>query len=121
MKRFIHRAKEGISEKFGKSERTIDEEYDNLYRRFEQVTNASVNYQKHVQQFVENFHSMTTTMTFIAEDMTDLFKNQNSREQEVARKLMDAAQECETNAVKPFVCDYFLTINTISKSKLYQV
>jgi methyl-accepting chemotaxis protein len=106
-KRYIRRTKETFSEKFGKADKTINEEYDTLVRRFESVTTASVNYNKHVQQFVENFHSMTTIMTFLAEDMTDLNKNtQDTKEREMAQNLMQVAQDCEVKAVKPFVSGF---------------
>jgi len=106
LKRFIHRSKAGFAEKFGKAEKTIDEEYDFLFRRFEQISNATINYNKHVQQFIENFHSMSTTLTFIAEDMTDLYKNSPDESKKImADRVMQVAQDIEITAVKPFQDD----------------
>jgi hypothetical protein len=103
LKRFIHRQKEGLAERFGKAEKTVDEEYDYRYRRFDQIATASVNYNKHVQQFVENFHAMSTTLTFLAEDLTDLYRNSSDQNKIImADKIMQVAQDIETTAVRPF-------------------
>ncbi|KAL0481713.1 reduced viability upon starvation protein [Acrasis kona] len=102
-KSFVHRTKDSINVKFGKDERTIDEDYEVLARKFETIATAATNYNKHVQQFIENFHSMSTTMTFLAEDMSDLYKNSDDQyNRQLSDKVMEVATDCEVSAVRPF-------------------
>jgi len=103
LKSALRRGTQTIKEKLGKAQTTVDEDYNILYGQFDTTYKTSQNFAKHVGQLVENFHAMSTTLHFLAEDFRDLYSHTNDEtKKEASILLMSIAEELETRAVLPF-------------------
>jgi methyl-accepting chemotaxis protein len=104
LKSALRRGTQTIKEKLGKAQTTVDEEYQTLYGQFDSTYKTSQNFVKHVGQLIENFHAMSSTFHFLAEDFRDLYSHTHDEsKKEASLLLMSIAEELEKNAVLPFV------------------
>jgi hypothetical protein len=103
LKSALRRGTQTIKEKLGKSQTTVDEEYVAMYGQFDITHKTSKNFVKHVGQLIENFHAMSSTLHFLAEDFRDLYSHTNDEtKKEASLLLMSVAEELENKAVIPF-------------------
>ncbi len=104
LKSALRRGSQMVKEKLGKAQTTVDEEYDTQYSQFNSTYKTSQNFVKHVGQLVENFHAMSSTLHFLAEDFRDLYSHtHDEQKKEASLLLMSIAEELEKNAVLTFV------------------
>jgi len=103
IKSALRRGTQTIKEKLGKSQMTVDDDYVAMYAQFDSTFKTSQNFHKHVGQLIENFHQMSSTLHFLAEDFRDLYSHTNDEtKKEASQILMAIAEELETKAVIPF-------------------
>lgn len=103
LKSAVHRTTQTINAKIGKSDTTADEDYDKLHREFVNSLTLAENFNKHIQQLIENFNSMTTVLTFVAEDLSDVYsKTQDEQKRRLAEEIMDCAVQVEKIGVQRF-------------------
>jgi hypothetical protein len=103
LKSALRRGTQTIKEKLGKAQTTVDDEYQTMYGQFDSTYKTSQNFVKHVGQLVENFHAMSSTLHFLAEDFRDLYSHTHDEaKKEASLLLMSIAEELEKNAVLPF-------------------
>eukprot|EP01027_Heterolobosea_sp_BB2_P021747 GEZU01031476.1.p1 GENE.GEZU01031476.1~~GEZU01031476.1.p1 ORF type:complete len:131 (+),score=42.75 GEZU01031476.1:116-508(+) len=91
-----------LKQKMGKSEKTQDSEFDEIYANFTGVEKATLSTLKHLNQLIENFHAMTTTLQFISEDFRDA-SYQSAIINDASSKMAQMAEHAERTAVIPFV------------------
>ncbi|KAL0488426.1 hypothetical protein AKO1_015592 [Acrasis kona] len=99
----MNRTAQTINEKLGKSETTVDENYDNLFRIFTSSESVASNFSKHSSNLIDNFNTMTSLLCFVAEDLTELYKNdEDPRKRNLAEEITTISNEIEELGVKRF-------------------
>jgi len=99
----LNRAAQTVNEKLGKSETTIDENYDNMFRMFSSSESVANNFSKHSSTLIENFNTMTSLLTFVAEDMVSLYKDDaDEKKRRLCQEITEVAREIEELGVKRF-------------------
>jgi hypothetical protein len=103
IKNALHRTTQTVNEKLGKAEATNDEEYDLMHKQFVNSLAVSESFSKHVQQLVENFSAMTAVLTFVCEDLNDLYsKSDDVNKRQLAEEIMAVSVEIEKKGVLKF-------------------
>jgi hypothetical protein len=104
IKNQLIRGTQTLKQKFGKTDKTIDEEYDIIHNKSLATEKQVQNFSKHVNQLVENYHAMSTTLSFLAEDIRDLYSSSepNSKQRQMADQLTRMAEMIEQNCVLRF-------------------
>lgn len=116
-----------VQQKVGKADSTVDEEYDALHRHFSNSFTLSENFNKHTQALIENFNALTAIMTFLAEDLTELYLHSDDpNKKKMTQELTSVALDIENNGVQPFqkelmanvyqqVAEYILKFEEVKK------
>jgi uncharacterized protein YoxC len=104
LKTTLIRGTQTIKQKLGKTDKTIDEEYENIHNKTLATEKQAQNFSKHVNQLIENYHAMSTTLSFLAEDIRDLYATSepNSKQRQMADQLTRMAEVIEQNCVLRF-------------------
>eukprot|EP00761_Pharyngomonas_kirbyi_P011636 gb/GECH01011662.1/.p1 GENE.gb/GECH01011662.1/~~gb/GECH01011662.1/.p1 ORF type:complete len:334 (+),score=86.13 gb/GECH01011662.1/:1-1002(+) len=93
--------KQRVMRKMGKSDATVDEEFEDIHKRFTQLHKTNKESVKHIQQLIENFHAMSSNLQFLSEDFNTAYGS-NSQEASEVQKLTNVAEQVEQNCVHTF-------------------
>jgi uncharacterized protein YoxC len=98
------RGTQKIKQKMGKSDKTVDEEYEQIHSKTLSTEKQAQNFSKHVNQLIENYHAMSSTLSFLAEDIKDLYNNSspNSKQRQMAEQLSKFVENVERECVSKF-------------------
>lgn len=98
------RGTQKIKQKMGKTDKTVDDEYEMVHNKTLSTEKQAQNFSKHVNQLIENYHAMSTTLSFLAEDMRDLYQSSdpNCKQRQMADQLTKIAERIEQNCVLKF-------------------
>lgn len=98
------RGTQKIKQKMGKTDKTVDDEYEMVHAKTLSTEKQAQNFSKHVNQLIENYHAMSTTLSFLAEDMRDLYQSSdpNCKQRQMADQLTRIAEHIEQNCVLKF-------------------
>lgn len=92
-----------VNQKVGKADSTVDEAYDTLHRSFSNSFTLSENFNKHIQALIENFNALTAIMTFVSEDLTELYLHSDDpNKKRMTQEITQVANELEVQGVQPF-------------------
>lgn len=99
------RGTQKIKQKMGKTDKTVDDEYEMTHSRTVSTEKQAQNFSKHVNQLIENYHAMSTTLSFLAEDIRDLYQTNdpNCKQRQMADQLTKMIERIEQGAVLKFV------------------
>ena len=102
------RGTQKIKQKMGKTDKTVDDEYEMVHNKTLSTEKQAQNFSKHVNQLIENYHAMSTTLSFLAEDMRDLYQSSdpNCKQRQMADQLTKIAERIEQNCVLKFVSSH---------------